>query len=68
MKVAFQKNHSGDGAVEGLDWREPDGRDTWKKDFTGRINRVDWMEIMVKEKHTSKMIFRPLICVTRKGV
>lgn len=27
MKVAFYKNHSGDGAVEGLDWREPDGKD-----------------------------------------
>lgn len=39
-----------------------------KKDFTERINGIDWMEIMVKEKHTSKMIFIPLICVTRKGV
>lgn len=29
-----------------------------KKDFTGRINRIDWMEIMVKEKDTSKMVFR----------
>lgn len=58
MKVAFQKTHSSDGAAEGLYWREPDGRNTWEKDFTERINRIDWMEIMVKEKDTSKMVFR----------
>lgn len=36
--------------MEELDWRELDVRDTWKKDFTGRIDGVDWIEKIVKER------------------
>lgn len=33
---------------------EPDGRDTWKGDFTGSINGAAWIRAVVRARHQKR--------------
>lgn len=49
MKVDFGKTMP--EVVQWKNWTgKNSGQDTWKKDFAGRINRVNRMQVMVRER------------------